>query len=153
MASVKKLGLFVFLTLFLTLTVAILARAQTATPPMPREVLLGAITEQAQRDEQKGVQESTEGLNLLFGEQMKQTGMTLPEVKKIYEDAYSASAAAKPWYADLVPPFSVVDNQTAPIWRGFRVKMGAAGQHLVESGQNFPINQLIVGWSPPYDNG
>jgi len=31
--------------------------------------------------------------------------------------------------------------------------MGGAGQNLVESGQNFPINPLIVGGSPPYGNG
>jgi len=97
MVSAKKLGIANFLAMLLSITVALPVRAQTPTPP-------------AQRDEKQGTKESAEGLNLLFGEQAKQVGMTLPEVKKIYEDAgkkfvnslgealYNRFAGAKPFW-------------------------------------------------------
>lgn len=137
MVSAKKLGIVLCLTMLLSITVVLPVCAQTPTPPAPRDVLIQAITEQAQRDEKQGTKETTEGLNLLFGEQAKQVGMSLPEVKKIYEDAYSAAAAGRPWYAELtkdwLPNLGWVAAVLALFAAIFRKKIEDAGEKLVNS--------------------
>jgi hypothetical protein len=99
----KKLGLLIFLTVLLTITSALSVRAQTATPPTPQDVLIQTITERAQKDVELGKLETTEGLDALFGAQAKLDGMPLSEVVKIYENAYGAAKATKPWWDGWLP--------------------------------------------------
>lgn len=75
--SVKKLGSLIFVTMLLSITGAVSARAQTSTP---REVLIQAITKPAQRDEKQMTKETVQGLNLLFSGQAKRVGRPHSEV-------------------------------------------------------------------------
>ncbi|MEI7845477.1 MAG: NACHT domain-containing protein [Chloroflexota bacterium] len=101
--KIQTKAIFILAFLFVMLSVSF-AHAQTPTPLFPRDVLIQSVTEQAQRDGKQGIKETTEGLNLLFGEQAKLLGMTFAEVKKIYDDAFQAAIPAKSPWNDLLHP-------------------------------------------------
>src|SRR5436190_4199130 len=81
------------------------AQAQTPTPPLsPRETLIQAIQQKAQRDVERGnPKESAVNLEVLFGQEAATVGLSIAEVANVYEDAYLAAKPAEPWWAPLKP--------------------------------------------------
>ncbi len=98
----KRLLLTLLLLIF---ALPITVRAQTATPtPTPRDALIQAIEARAQRDTELGrPPESIASLEILFGNEAEQIGLSMTELLTIYEDAYAAARTPNPWWADLAP--------------------------------------------------
>lgn len=95
--------LILLLILLILLPQSSLVFAQNPTPS-PKDSLIESIKTRAQRDAKLGKDpESTEGLNLLFGSNATQEGMTLQEVVEIYEDTYQINSQPKPWWTFLQP--------------------------------------------------
>ena len=89
----------VFLLLFFVHSV----QAQT---PTPNDELRKAIQATCEQDVKLGKPaESIEGLNILFGEQAKTTGIAMTEVLNIYEDAYTAATPPKSWVDSIRPEY------------------------------------------------
>jgi hypothetical protein len=77
-----------------------------AQTPTPYDELVKAIQERAQQDVKLGKPaEGIEGLNILFGEQAKTAGISMPEVLNIYEEAYAAATPPKSWTDSLKPEY------------------------------------------------
>jgi hypothetical protein len=77
--------------------------AQTPTPPTPREALIQAIQAQAQRDVELGKpSEGIAGLQVLFGADAANAGMTMAEVLDVYETAYQAAIPVKSFWEKLL---------------------------------------------------
>ncbi len=87
------------------LTLAWPALAQTPTPPpTPREALIEAIQARAQRDvELAKPVEGVAALEVLFGAEAANVGLSMVEVLEVYEEAYTAATPVKPWWEDLRP--------------------------------------------------
>ena len=87
------------------LTLAWPALAQTPTPPStPREALIEAIQARAQRDVELGKPaEGVAALEVLFGAEAANVGLSMVEVLEVYEEAYTAATPVKPWWEDLRP--------------------------------------------------
>lgn len=87
------------------LTLAWPALAQTPTPPpTPREALIEAIQARAQRDVELGKPaEGVAALEVLFGAEAANVGLSMVEVLGVYEEAYTAATPVKPWWEDLRP--------------------------------------------------
>ncbi len=78
--------------------------AQTPTPPT-RESLTQEIEQRAQKDVELGVVPlSPSDLAVLFSEQAATVGMTMSEVKNIYDEAYQVATPAKSPWDDLLKP-------------------------------------------------
>lgn len=83
---------------WLVLTCSVQAQTVTPTPsPLsPRDLLIQAIQQRAQRDVEMGKPlESTGGLQVLFGEEAKAVSMPMREVVETYETAYQAAKSAQ----------------------------------------------------------
>ena len=82
-----------------------IANAQTPTPPPTRESLIQEIQERAQKDVELGAApQSPSDLAVLFSEQAASVGMSMNEVKDIYDEAYKAATPEKSPWDDLLKP-------------------------------------------------
>jgi hypothetical protein len=81
------LSAILLILLWLALTPSV--NAQTPTPPPTRESLIEEIQLRAQRDVEMGADpQSPSDLAVLFSEQAAAVGLTMSEVKNIYDEAY-----------------------------------------------------------------
>lgn len=127
-----RFTIFVILLLVSWLVLSPVADAQTPTPPLTRESLIQEIQSRAQRDVNNGKpMETIEGLNLLFGEQATQIGMTPSEILKIYEDEYNTIKAMKPWWEGWLPNLGWVAAFIALLAAIFRGVIEEAGKKFV----------------------
>jgi hypothetical protein len=91
-------------TLILFILSVQLTLAQTPTPSPQQTQLIEAIQRRAQKDVELG--KSPAGiadLNLLFGQEAQQVGLSMPEVLGIYETAYAQARPESPWWQQFLP--------------------------------------------------
>jgi hypothetical protein len=99
---------FIVIGVFLLLSWLVfspVASAQTPAPPPTRESLTKEIQLRAQKDVEMGAApQSPSDLAVLFSNQAAAVGMTMSEVKNIYDEAYQAATPAKSPWDDLSKP-------------------------------------------------
>jgi hypothetical protein len=103
---IKKRSFWNVLTLccLMMLTLAWPAFAQTPTPPTPREALIQEIQARARRDiELDKPAKDIMDLEILFGDEAADVGLSMAQVLEIYEEAYTAAKPSEPWWSDLRP--------------------------------------------------
>lgn len=81
-----------------------LTLAQTPTPSPQQTQLIEAIQQRAQKDIELGKPAAgIADLNVLFGEEAKQVGLSMREVLDIYETAYDEAKPEIPWWQQFSP--------------------------------------------------
>ena len=99
-----KYSWWMILLLVLSLSIAAPALAQAPTPPTPKDVLIQDIQARAERDVDLGKPaEGIAELQILFGEEAAQVGLSMAKVLGIYEEAYAEATPDDPWWAELRP--------------------------------------------------
>lgn len=99
-----KVIVFLIILISLLLVFTSDVNAQTPTPPT-RDSLIQAIQQRAQKDvELRAAPQSPTDLAVLFSEQATVVGMSMSEVKDIYDEAYKAATPAKSPWDDLFKP-------------------------------------------------
>lgn len=105
MVSAKKLGILLFLTMLLSITVVLPVLAQTATPPLTRDALIQRIETQAQNDVELGSTPLTPSdLAVLYEKDASAVGMTMADVKQVYDAAYKAAMPVENPWDELLNP-------------------------------------------------
>jgi len=146
-AAIRSVTLALIL-LFALLTFAQFTQAQTPTPTTPRDALIQAIQERAQRDAELGkAQQSIVELNLLFGEEAKAAGLPMPEALLIYEEAYAAAQPVEPWWKSLRPNtgwiVAAIIAVLAAFWKVIGNYLGRLFKWLTETGY-----KRVAGYKP-----
>ncbi len=100
---INSKGIIALMAVLLALVVPVWAGlAQSPTPPNPRDALIQEIQARAQRDAEQEVRQSTSDLKILFGDEAERVGLTMREVVDVYDRAYQAAYAPRPWWRDLL---------------------------------------------------
>ncbi|MFN8432786.1 MAG: NACHT domain-containing protein [Anaerolineales bacterium] len=103
----NKTGKVIFFLIYLIFLLQVfipVVNAQTPTPPT-RDSLILAIQQRAQKDVELGAApQSPTDLAVLFSEQASSVGMSINEVKDIYDEAYKNAIPVKSPWDDLLKP-------------------------------------------------